>query len=228
MTLLTCLVTAGTALANPAVTLEWTSKNGVAIDPPSTSVTVNQAEVQAAVPLVLRISLVLDEVAIHEFGFTVRFDDDDLDELDFDTGNEPAGAATYGPFNSVDVFNAVDSIEGVGGYGDFGPYRGCVPGSLCDTEDFSGGTPVGNQTIVIEEVTFIPTANASNDRRDVFIYDVTFKEEFRDASGVVIPFEDIDFGSASVVPEPRIALMQAGAVLALAALARRRTRSALQ
>lgn len=218
----------GIAGANPEVRLEWVSKDGVEIFPPTTQVTVTDADIEAEIELVLRISLVLDEVAIHEFGFLVTFDDDFRDELDLAEGDVLEDPPTYGPglFNAfyfdgvLDRFESDDSING-----EIGPYRGCVEGSDC----FFGikteyGVALGNRTVFIDEVTFIPTVNASNDRRDIVVGEFRFNEEFRDADGIVIEHSDIKFGFASVVPEPASSLQTATVLLTLALLARSRSR----
>lgn len=212
------------AFANPEVRLEWISKGGVAISPPNDTVVVTEADIAAEAELILRISLVLDEVLLHEFGFLLLFDDDLKDELDIPAGAEPTEPSSYGPFESIGFFDVFESDTDFGG--EIGDYRGCVVGSVCDGDPQSfGGTPVGNQTIVIDEVTFVPTAFASNDRRDVTINDAPFSEEFRDASGALIDFSEITFGHASVVPEPAQGLLAASAIATLAGLARMRSRS---
>ncbi len=221
-------VGAAPATANPEVKLEWIWKGEEEISPPSTSVTVTEADIQAEIELVLQISLVLDEIEIHEFGFLVIFDDDERDELDFYDGEGPQAPSSYWPFDAIAIedFAVFESDDGEDGWGEIGPYRGCVAESVCDrdpkTED---GTPVGNQTLVIDTVSFRPTATASNDRWDIFIDEVAFNEEFRDANGDVIDHSDITFGHASVVPEPTSAALTASALLTLAALARARSRS---
>ncbi len=214
------------ASANPEVRLEWIEKGGAEIDPPSSTVVVTDADIQAEVELVLRISLVLDEVALHEFGFGIIFDDDDRDELDFAVN--PGTPTAYGPFEPIGYFSFLDSDDGEGGYGDIGPYRGCVVNSICDVSNTEDGTPVGNQTIIIDEVSFAPTANASNDPGDVVVARISINEEFRDANGDVIPHSEIDFRFASIIPEPGAPHLVATALLTLTVLARRRGRSVLQ
>lgn len=215
------------ATANPEVKLEWIWKGEEEISPPSTSVTVTEADIQAEIELVLQISLVLDEIAIHEFGFLVIFDDDERDELDFYDGAGPQAPISYGLFNSIAIgdFAVFESDDGKDGWGEIGPYRGCVEGSVCDFPKTEDGVPVGNLTLVIDTVSFRPTATASNDRWDIFIEEVPFNEEFRDANGDVIDHSDITFGHAAVVPEPTSAALTASALLTLAALARTRSRS---
>jgi hypothetical protein len=215
------------ASANPEVRLEWISKGGDAITPPNDTVVVTEADIAAETELVLRISLVLDEVELHEFGFLLLFDEDLMDELDIPAASEPTEPSGYGPFEAIGFFNFFESDSEFPG--EIGSYRGCVTGSVCDQEPESfGGTPVGSQTIVIDEVTFVPTAFASNDRRDITISDVLFNEEFRDASGELIDVADVTLGHASVVPEPAGALLTASAIATLAGLARRRSRSVAQ
>lgn len=225
ISLILSFVSALPAAANPEVVLEWISKGGVAIDPPSSTVLVTDEDIQDEALLVLRINLVLDDVAIHEFGFLVTFDDDLRNELDFPFGDEPQAPDAYDFFTPiVFFFNVFESLDTFGG--EIGPYRGCVVGSVCDlgSESFAG-TPVGNRTIEIAQVNFLPTARASNDRRDIVIHDVPLNEEFRDANGDIIDHADIIFGSASIVPEPSAAMLTASALASLAVLARKRSRS---
>ncbi|MBW2724702.1 MAG: hypothetical protein JRE71_09965, partial [Deltaproteobacteria bacterium] len=209
--------------ANPEVVLEWISKGGVAIDPPSSTVIVTDEDIQDEALLVLRINLVLDDVAIHEFGFLVIFDGDLRNELDFPFGDEPQAPDAYDSFTPIGFFSAFESLDTVGG--EIGPYRGCVVGSVCDLDESIAGTPVGNRTIEIAQVNFLATAMASNDRRDIVIHDVPLNEEFRDANGDIIDHADIVFGSASIVPEPSAAMLTASALASLAVLARKRSRS---
>ena len=217
-------LSASLAGANPEVKLEWISKGGVPIIPPNDTVVVTDADIAAERELVLRISLVLDAVQIHEFGFLLTFDDDLKDELDIPAENIPTEQSTYGPFDSIGFFEVFESDTDF--RGEIGAYRGCVTGSVCDQEpETFGGTPVGNQTIVIDDVTFVPTVLATNDRRDVTIDNVPFNEEFRDASGNPIDFSEITLGHASVVPEPSQGLLAASAISTLAVLARKRSRS---
>lgn len=222
------LFIAGPALANPEVKLEWISKGGVDIVPPSDTVIVTEADIAADTELVLRISLVLDEVAIHEFGFVLLFDTDDRYELDLDPSNFPQAQDSYGPFLANGFFQAHDSDEGFGEFGELGPYRGCVEVSVCDTGTQSfNGTPLSNQTVIVDEISFLATVDATNDHRDIQIDDVPFNSEFRGVGGSLIPYEDITFGHASVVPEPGESLLAASALLTLAVLVRRRSVVAL-
>lgn len=218
------LFVAGPVFANPEVKLEWISKGGVEIVPPRDTVIVTEADIAADTELVLRISLVLDEVAIHEFGFVLLFDADDRYELDLNPGNLPQAQDSYGPFLANGFFQAFDSEEAFGEFGELGPYRGCVAFSVCDTGTQSfDGTPLSNQTVIVDEISFLATVDATNDRRDILFDDVPFNSEFRDAEGGLIPYEDITFGHASVVPEPGESLLAASALLALAVLVRRRS-----
>jgi hypothetical protein len=66
---------------------------------------------------------------------------------------------------------------------------------------------------------------ATNDRRDIVILEVPFNEEFRDENGDIIDHADIIFGSASILPEPRGAILHASVLVALGLLARRGSRS---
>ena len=216
---------AAPAAANPEVVLEWIEKGGVPIDPPSSTIVVSDEDIENEVVLTLRIDLILDDVAIHEFGFLVTFDDDLRDELDFVPGAEPEQPEAYDFFTPIGFFlNVFESDASFGG--EIGPYRGCVVGSVCDLEPESfGGTPIANEIIEIDQVSFLATELATNDRRDIVILEVPFNEEFRDENGDIIDHADIIFGSASILPEPRGAILRASVLVALGLLARRGSRS---
>lgn len=223
-------VTAGVAAAagEPAVILLWTQKNGTSIVPPSNEVVAQQGD-----QLVLQVQVDPGAAGLEEFGFSVRFDERGLKELDLNAYDDPPSGDQGGWVYVFDNWplatqNSVRDPGADDAWGQVGSYQACTNPLIgfCDegVGQISSLVTVGTITL---DVTEYVAANGTDIQAGRFnITSEIFVAEYQNQLPVELCLDtpddectEIVFGTATV-PEPGHAALQLGACLTLAALAR--------
>jgi hypothetical protein len=232
------------AQAQAQVRLLWVKKGGVEIEPTeSIEILAHETnkEGQPGVEIVLEVWVIPPQRGLHMFGFSLRWDEDGRNELEFvrsEPGGPPGGWGDLS-WDSLALAEPISSKwateENPNVYGEFGSYVVChQENQQCAPE--SGETPITLDLINVVRITFRANSTASADTDDIRAIFKPNPEEWWSENDQGSP-EDICpggpgisgcgavfFGSASVVPEPGGLGMQLAALTTLAGLlsARRR------
>jgi len=239
-------VAAAAPEAKPQVRLFWVMKGGVAI-PPTDSIEIlahetNQGEGDhSGVEIVLEVWVIPPPSGLHMFGFSLRWDEDGQNELEFVRADEQFGRADlkwdhlalreHIPSKLASRENPNQIV-----FGELGSYVAC---HKVETEDLtiqcepeSSDTPA-TKVLKVVRLTFRANATATADTNDIrAIFKPNPGEwwieneqgEPEDIGRGASSGESVVFGSASVVPEPGGLGMQLAALTTLGGLlsARRR------
>ncbi len=232
------------------IELNWIVKGGVDIEPPDPSVTIEEGEVGApfavteteltcddldaslGVTLELEISVVPDPIdGLQEFMFSVEWDRDGRNELwfcDFVT------AETSGGFVDGETVWQLHQSRAPGGTttGSYGPMRWCrAPDCM------TPGEP-STDVVTLGTMIFRTTSRAANvdeddvaafrDLMDTWVTEVDGQPEDVCLALTEEECSEIVVGTASVVPEPALALLEFAALAVVVALRRSSNRGGLR
>lgn len=205
----------------PEVRLRWIKKGSQTIDQESILISESEA---GSIQVVLQISVIPGSQGLHEYGFSLRWDEDGQDELDY-VSRQLSTSIPIQDFGVVPGSPETLADSSPGKFGQLGSFRACTNAPTCV---FGGNDSSAQSEIVVGTVTFAVNEGASGDLHDVRagIYRAPPELWWVDSGQPAelcdtAPCNEITFGTATILPEPSAALLQATACLAIAGLARR-------
>lgn len=219
------LFAASAAQAAPEVRLRWVGKNGSAVAG-SESVAAQVNDI-----IILEVEVIPDQNGIREFGFSVRWDADGKRELDLVNARlAPLPADTGVGYLTSALVAHTESTRDPGNqnaWGQFGSVRACVNPDRCVFD----GSPALTVPVTIATLTFRVTKFSNMDIGDVEagVFNSTETWVLDDGSAAGLELcpnptncTEIIFGTATVLPEPSLALLQLIALGSIGVLRRSR------